>query len=233
MELKKAEQANLEKERGIFLLLGLVFALSTLFVALEWQVEDYLSPDGLDLSAIYIESELSPIAEELQSEAKKESEPEPEKIETTPTTVYEDFTIVEKMPEVQPDLEAVESHPRENDDPVSSEIVLESKPTEELLTEAEVMPSFPGGVVEFNRFLFTNIRYPASASSQNKQGRVWCSFIVEKDGSITAIKVEQSVFISLDQEAVRVLQTMPPWVSGTNHGEHVRVKCYLPIVFQP
>ncbi|MDR0833804.1 MAG: TonB family protein [Candidatus Symbiothrix sp.] len=228
MEIKKTAQANLEKDRHIFWLLGFIFAGSTLFVALEWQFEDNLSLDGLDLSSIYIESELSPIAEALQPEPETGAEQEPEKVEEPAATVYEDFIIVKEMPEEQPPVTGYRL-------PVSGghkESVVESKPIEEAYTGAEVMPSFPGGVVELNRFLFTNIQYPASAISQNKSGRVWCSFIVEKDGTITNVKVEKNVFISLDQEAVRVLQTMPAWVPGSEHGERVRVKCYLPIVFQ-
>ncbi|GHT49731.1 protein TonB [Bacteroidia bacterium] len=219
MEIKKAAQVDLEQERGMFWLLGLVFALSTLFVALEWNFETELSFDDFDLSAVYIESEL--IAPIVEPNSPIAPEPKPEKEIVPPKTAFEDYEVVKEVPDEQL--------------PITNEqlpVVVEPEPVvEPVFTEAEVMPSFPGGVALLNRFLFANTNYPASAVAQNQQGRVWCSFIVEKDGAITNVKVEKGVFPDLDQEAERVLQTMPKWVCGSERGVPVRVKCYLPFFF--
>jgi protein TonB len=97
---------------------------------------------------------------------------------------------------------------------------------------AETMPQFPGGQTALIRFIYENIQYPPVALKQRIEGRVWCSFIVEADGSISNIRLEESVYIFLDEEAVRVLKKMPAWSPGRTKGENVRVKIYIPIVFK-
>ena len=94
------------------------------------------------------------------------------------------------------------------------------------------MPQFPGGNVELIRFIYSHIQYPQAALKQRIQGRVWCSFIVDRDGTISDVALEQGIYIFLDEEALRVLKTMPPWIPGKTQGESVRVKVYLPIVFK-
>lgn len=97
---------------------------------------------------------------------------------------------------------------------------------------AAKMPSFPGGTRSLMQFLSSNIKYPVEAENLGIQGRVICSFIVEKDGSISNINVAQSVAPSLDQEAVRVIKAMPKWIPGETDGEQVRVKYTLPLNFR-
>ncbi|GHT20827.1 protein TonB [Bacteroidia bacterium] len=229
MEIKKAAQANLENERGTFLVLGLVFALSTLFVALEWSFDTEPSPEDFDLSAIYIESELTaPIVTPKIPAAVEATEVKPKKIETPPAIVHEDYKVVKEEPEEVPEEVPVEAQPEEP--PPAPPPAPE--PPEPLSTEPDAMPTFPGGLSELNRYLFLNTKYPATAVSAKRQGRVWCSFVVEKDGSITNIVIEQGTFADLNEEVLRVFQAMPPWVPGVEGGKPVRVKCYHPIVFQ-
>ncbi len=95
----------------------------------------------------------------------------------------------------------------------------------------EKMPSFPGGQKALNAFLNKNIKYPKDAKKKGIQGRVFCNFIVERDGSITNVRVVKSADPSLDNEAVRVLQTMPKWIPGKQVGIPLRVKYTLIIPF--
>ena len=108
----------------------------------------------------------------------------------------------------------------------------ENKKQTNVAASAESMPQFPGGQTELIRFLYKNIQYPAIALKQKIEGRVWCSFIVEKDGSISNVNLEEGVYIFLDDEAVRVLKMMPNWVPGRTNGEYVGVKVYIPVVFK-
>lgn len=94
------------------------------------------------------------------------------------------------------------------------------------------MPSFPGGQSAMKSWINSNLRYPASAEEKGIQGTVVCSFIVERDGSITNIQVEQGVDPSLNKEAVRVLKAMPRWTPGKNNGSTVRVKYTTSISFK-
>jgi protein TonB len=96
----------------------------------------------------------------------------------------------------------------------------------------EQMPSFKGGDQALMNYLTKSIHYPAIAEENGIQGRVVCTFVVERDGSITDIKVVRSVDPSLDKEAVRVLKAMPKWIPGKQNGSAVRVKFTLPVTFK-
>ena len=96
----------------------------------------------------------------------------------------------------------------------------------------EEMPSFPGGQGALMSFLNSNIKYPVVAQENGVQGRVIVGFVVERDGSITDVKVMRSVDPSLDREAQRVVRAMPRWKPGKQNGSAVRVKYTVPVVFR-
>ena len=96
----------------------------------------------------------------------------------------------------------------------------------------EEMPSFPGGQGALMAFLSSNIKYPVVAQENGVQGRVIVGFVVERDGSITDVKVMRSVDPSLDREAQRVVKAMPRWKPGKQNGSAVRVKYTVPVVFR-
>ncbi|MDD3322027.1 MAG: M56 family metallopeptidase [Paludibacter sp.] len=96
----------------------------------------------------------------------------------------------------------------------------------------ETMPVFPGGENEMMKFLSENLRYPVEAQNKGIQGRVFCQFVIDTDGSISDVKVVRSIDENLDAEAVRVINTMPKWTPGEQRGEKVRVKYTLPINFR-
>ena len=96
----------------------------------------------------------------------------------------------------------------------------------------EQMPTFPGGMATLMKFLSENMKYPEQAEKERIQGRVICTFFVEKDGSISDISVAKSVHPQLDAEAVRVLSLMPKWIPGKRNGELTKVKYTFPITFR-
>ena len=96
----------------------------------------------------------------------------------------------------------------------------------------EEMPSFPGGQGALMSYLASNIKYPVVAQENGVQGRVIVSFVVERDGSISDVKVARSVDPSLDREAQRVVKSMPKWKPGKQNGSAVRVKYTVPVVFR-
>ena len=96
----------------------------------------------------------------------------------------------------------------------------------------EQMPSFPGGQSALMSWLSQNIKYPVIAAENGVQGRVVVQFVVEKDGSITDVKVVRSVDPSLDKEASRVVKSMPHWIPGKQNGSAVRVKYTVPVSFK-
>ena len=96
----------------------------------------------------------------------------------------------------------------------------------------EQMPQYKGGDQALMDYLNKSIKYPVIAEENGIQGRVVCTFVVERDGSITDVKVVRSVDPSLDKEAVRVLKAMPKWIPGKQNGSAVRVKFTLPVTFK-
>ncbi len=117
---------------------------------------------------------------------------------------------------------------------VADEPVKEDKPEVEnkVFDVVEQMPSFPGGPSALNQYLSNNVKYPVVAQENGVQGRVVVSFVVERDGSITDVKVVRSVDPSLDREASRVVSSMPKWIPGKQNGSPVRVKYNVPVSFK-
>ena len=119
----------------------------------------------------------------------------------------------------------------------AKEIIVQEaeKPKEEetkVFDVVEQMPSFPGGMGALMQYLSSHIKYPVVAEENGIQGRVICTFIVERDGSITDTRVARSVDPSLDKEAVRVINSMPRWIPGQQNGSACRVKFTLPVTFK-
>ena len=96
----------------------------------------------------------------------------------------------------------------------------------------ERMPSFPGGASKLASYLSNEVEYPYEAYNQKIQGRVIVTFVVERDGSISDAQVVQSVYPSLDEEALRVVNNMPKWIPGMQKGKTLRVKYTVPITFR-
>ncbi|WP_461451839.1 energy transducer TonB [Mucilaginibacter sp.] len=96
----------------------------------------------------------------------------------------------------------------------------------------EVMPEPFGGSSTWSKFLSKNLRYPQMAIDQHIQGKVWVSFIIEKDGTLSNFKVIRGVGYGLDEEALRVLKLAPAWKPGIQNGQPVRVQYNIPINFQ-
>lgn len=103
---------------------------------------------------------------------------------------------------------------------------------DEVFIDINQMPEFPGGLSGIKKFLSNTVRYPQIAKENGIEGRVICSFVVERDGSITNVEVMRSSGdMSLDREAMRVIRAMPKWKPGIQNGQPVRVKYTMPVNF--
>lgn len=117
----------------------------------------------------------------------------------------------------------------------AKEVIADEKPKEEetkVFDVVEQMPEFPGGQAALLKWISDNIKYPAIAEENGIQGRVVCTFVVERDGSVTDVLVARSIDPSLDKEAIRVLKKMPKWIPGKQNGSAVRVKYTVPVTFR-
>jgi len=107
----------------------------------------------------------------------------------------------------------------------------ETESQEKVFTSVEHVPSFPGGIEAFYKFLSKNIVYLKTARDKNTQGKVIVSFIVEMDGKLTDVRVARGIGDGCDEEAVRVIKSSSPWKPGTQNGHTVRVAYSVPINF--
>ena len=102
---------------------------------------------------------------------------------------------------------------------------------DDIFTVVEQSPSFVGGEEARISFLQANIHYPDTARSWGIQGKVFVTFVVEKDGSLSNVRVLKGIGGGCDEEAVRVVKMMPRWIPGRQRGEAVRVQFNLPIKY--
>lgn len=112
------------------------------------------------------------------------------------------------------------------------EETIESPTEGEVFDMVERMPQFPGGTEKLNEFLSTHMQYPKEAQDKGIEGRVMVAFVVNRDGSISDAKVARKVDPSLDNEALRVINSMPRWIPGQQGGKNVRVRYTLPLLFR-
>lgn len=102
----------------------------------------------------------------------------------------------------------------------------------EVFNVVEVEPEFPGGMEALTKYLSENIKYPEQAKKDKIQGKVYISFVVEKDGSVADAKVLRGIGGGCDEEALRVVKAMPKWEPGKQKGTPVRVQYNLPVAFK-
>jgi TonB family protein len=117
----------------------------------------------------------------------------------------------------------------------TKDITFDAKNTdnkEQVFTSVDVEPRFQGGIANFYAYLHQNLVYPKNAIKQRKEGKVFIAFIVEKDGSLTNIKILRSVSPEIDAEAGRVVGSSPKWLPALQNEKPVRYQYTFPIAFK-
>ena len=139
--------------------------------------------------------------------------------------------IFNSAPSVQPEIEDEDDYYYEID--VEDLLDLDDVDEEVIFTVVEQMPEFPGGTREMFNYIDANLRYPIEAQNNGIQGRTICQFVVNKDGSVVdVVVVRSSGTDALDNEAIRLISSMPKWKPGTQRGKAVRVKYTVPVNFR-
>ena len=234
MEQKKSPQADIEQRRTTGFLLGLIFVLAAFYVALEWNsvpASDDIDP--LDLSDLMHESELVPMSnvETTMMVEEKQQTQQGEQLRIVDDEVELDSTDNPIEGEGDDDETLLADLQQPDDD--KSLAALDVDPNNPLnFHVVEDLPQYPGGAVEFMKWLTKTLQYPDAARRKKTQGKVVAVFYVEKDGSITGINVTQSLSPECDREALRVLRMMPNWKPGIQHDRPCRTKVCIPIVFK-
>lgn len=218
MDLKKSEEANIDRLRTPIVFIGLLFVGSMVLASFSYTsaVEDDSKNASTATSSVI----------KFEQVEKQEDTPPP----ITPPQVDVPMPIVEEIIEEK----NTEKEPAPivdviPDIPIEKETVIAVQ--EEVIDFPDVEATFPGGAAALQKWIAENIQYPQTAIDMNDQGRVYLSFVVEPDGSITNIVVERGVSTELDREAKRVVRDMPKWTAGEAKGKKARTRCRLPINF--
>jgi len=214
MEPKKNPGVSLEKKKGLFFQIGLVAALLIVLVAFEWKSYEKVEYNLGQLNLDDMEEEIIPIT---QQEEKPPPPPPP------PPEVIE---IIEDDEEIENEAEVEDT---ESDEDV--EIEIEEEDDEEFFMVVENMPEFPGGDLGLMKYIQKNVKYPAIAKEYNITGKVYVSFIVDRSGSVTNVKIVRGVDKNLDAEAMRIVKSLPRYTPGRQRGKAVRVMFTIPINF--
>lgn len=226
MEIKKSPKADLESKKLTFALIGLVLTLFVVWRVFEYKSYDKQSIDDLQRTVEVIEEEMVEITKQEQP---KVQPPQP-KPQVTQIQVVEDDVEVED--EIDINAEVDQDEVIEEYDFTPPEIEEEEIVEAEIFKVVEEMPEFPGGAAKMMEYIQKNIKYPMMARESDIQGRVFVSFVVEPDGKITNVAVLRGIGGGCDEEALRVVQSMPNWKPGKQRGSAVRCSFTVPIVFK-
>lgn len=234
MEIKKSDKANLDSHRGTGFLLGLIIALSLLFVAFEYtsRPQDLAEDDSMLDDLTEDLALMSPVDNKDMVSAT--ASPAPSKAITQNVKEVAHVENAEKIASITSKLVIGDGEGAAKEANVTEalpQVTTESSDTAVLRT-VQQLPEFPGGIVQFMKWLTSNLRYPPAAQKGKVQGKVVVSFIVNKDGSIASPTIVTSADPALDREALRVIKMMPKWKPGIDNGKPCRTMFAIPVNFQ-
>ena len=227
MEIKKSEKANLENKKLLFVEIGLIISLLITYIAFEWTSKETNLAVLEDNTEILVEEEII--------STNMETPPPPPAAPKMPV-LSDQIDIVDDEIELEDDM----FMNLEDDASLGVEIMDYVEVEEEVVEEeaipfqlVEEKPSFQGGDAnQFSKWVNSRLVYPEIAKENGVQGRVTLQFTVEKDGSVTKVRVLRGVDPSLDKEAVRVVSMSPKWKPGKQSDRAVPVTYTFPVIFQ-
>jgi protein TonB len=222
MEIKKSKKADLERKKPVFLQIGFIIALGIVLLAFSYRTYERTSVLNMQLQVDDTPEEIVPIT---QQELKPPPPPPPTQV--TVIRIVEDDVEVED--DIEIDVEADQETIMQDFVPVVEEE--EQVQEMEIFQVVETMPSFPGGDAARMKFLQENITYPQMARESGIQGIVYATFVVEPNGSVSDVRIMRGIGGGCDEEAIRVIKSMPKWNPGMQRGKPVRVQFTMPIKF--
>ena len=225
MELKKNPKADLEKRRGLYLEIGLVVILAATLVAFE--VKSYDSEEETAFQREVIEEVEEQI---IQTDIVEPPPPPPPEVPEVTTLI----NVVDDEQKIENDfvVNAEVTEETKNVEITQVKVEEEEEVAEEpIFTVVESEPEFPGGMEALYKYLAQNIKYPQLARENGITGKVYVTFVVEKDGSIANPRILRDIGGGCGAEAIRVVKSMPKWTPGKQRGKAVRVQFNLPVNF--
>lgn len=229
MELKKSPKADLENKKGIFTQIGLIIALAFVIGLFSWSETERKVEIPVQ-EEVVVETEMVEVT--IQEDKRP---PAPEK--TQAVAISEMLNIVKNDAKIEETINILDLD-------VTQDIAVDvsryggtyvegTVEEEEIVLFSEEPATFQGGDInKFGAWVAKNIKYPITASDNGIQGTVSLQFVVERNGSISNVKVLRGVEKSIDAEAVRVVMSSPKWVPAKNGRKPVRIYVNLPVKFE-
>ena len=234
MEAKKTYKADLEHTRKWRLLAGLAISLAAFFAVLEYRwTPSYDDIDESLLDDVARDMELLPALQQHDMIALTQLE---EPAAPTPRINIVEKQVAAEVSErlVQQLQVALNAESILTPDEVNAPLLpVAINENDEVLNfrVVEKLPEYPGGMVEFMKWLTRNLKYPADAKKSGIQGKVVVSFVINKDGTTCDHKIVKSHYSSMDREVLRVLKLMPNWKPGEDKGQPCRTMFVIPVIF--
>jgi protein TonB len=218
MEVKKSQKADLEGKRNTFFLVGMVVALGVTLLAFEWSSKPSKADSLGQIATQEVEEEFIPITRE--QEVKPPPPPPPPKVVEVLNIVDDDVDIEDEL-----DIE---------DSEADEETVIDVLPVIETTEEEEIEEKiwfniiedpaeFPGGDRALYKYISNALKYPVIAQENGIQGKVYMKFVVNEQGKVSNGEVLRGVDLSLDKEALRVINSLPDFKPGKQRGKPVKV----------
>ncbi len=229
--------------RSTGFLLGLVVALAAFYCAMEYRTGGNVSAD-YDMSS----DDLVQDEELLPLERKKDDMIAYLKPSKTSKAITEKIKVVENLPntDVPTKLDekngeadtglghgdnGISAEDQNNESMAQTPVATDMNDNPLNLRVMERLPEFPGGMVEFMKWITRQLRYPKAAIAQKLQGTVTVGFIIGKDGTVSEVKIVKGIDPLLDNEAIRVVKLMPKWKPGEENGKPCLTYFCIPIYF--
>jgi protein TonB len=229
MEVKKAKKADLENGKTSSYLMGLIVGLAFIFVGFEWGTHEVKEVADTGIVEVAFEEDVQITRPE---DTPPPPPPPPVQVVAEVLNVVEDDVKIDQVDIVTSEDDQRTAQVQTYVAPAAAVQEEEEESAQPIFTVVEEMPEFPGGPNELLRFLSSSIKYPVIAQENGIQGRVTCSFTINRDGSVVDAVVMRGVDPSLDKEALRVINMMPKWAPGKQRGKPVRVKYTVPVTFR-
>jgi periplasmic protein TonB len=222
MEAKKTEKADLTNKSMFFFSIGLFVTLGITVAIFENKTYD---------EQVEVIARNSDVAEEIMDvPVTDQPPPPPPQVQQPQVVEVPDEEEIEEEIQVNLDVEVTEDTKVEH-----IEIKQEKEEEEDvnqIFTIVEEQAQPVGGMSAFYKFVGEKMKYPAQARRMQVEGRVFCEFVVNRDGTLQDVKVIRGIGAGCDEEAIRVIQSAPPWKPGKQRGKAVRSKFNLAIIFK-
>jgi protein TonB len=223
MEVKKNKKADLERKRALFFQIGLIVTLGLILLAFEWTTTDPTINTSLIDDEEVLEEEAPPITRH------QEIQPPP-----PPQQAIDLLQIVDNDVELDEELEIEDVEMDEDYEVDLSDFDFgdDEETGDQIFMVVEEMPEFPGGTRALLKYIAQNVKYPVICQENGVQGMVSVSFVINEKGEVTNVKAFRGTDANLEQEAVRVVKSLPNWKPGKQRGKAVKVSYNVPVRFK-